>query len=65
MCYDICMSKDIVFENMNLAYANIISSIGDAKKVAIEYEVLMSQIEHKEGKGISVNNVDEYFVSLA
>ncbi len=58
------MTEAILYNTLKVAYTEIQNSLSIAKRAAFEYEVYMSDLEHKMGNGIVVENVDEYFNNL-
>ena len=58
------MSELALYNILNTAYRNIGVAINNAQKVALEYEVFMSDIEHSTGNGKVVDDIENYFSNL-
>ena len=58
------MSQTTLYNNLKVAHLNIEEAIMNGKKAAFEYEVFMSDLEHKNGGSTDVENIASYFSNL-
>lgn len=58
------MTNTVIYNNLNTAYNNVLNVLDQAKRAALEYEVFISDMNHRTGDGTVVENIDSYFTNL-